>query len=56
MRSAVGYIRVSKPKQSRSGLGLEARQAKYLKVPINLCGHLRASLIGPAVAHSISVS
>ena len=31
MRSAVGYIRVSKPKQSRSGLGLEARQAKYLR-------------------------
>jgi DNA invertase Pin-like site-specific DNA recombinase len=27
MRSAVSYIRVSKPKQGRSGLGLEAQQA-----------------------------
>jgi len=27
MRSAVAYIRVSKPKQGRSGLGLEAQQA-----------------------------
>ena len=27
MRPAVSYIRVSKPKQGRSGLGLEAQQA-----------------------------
>jgi Resolvase, N terminal domain len=27
MRAAVAYIRVSKPKQGRSGLGLEAQQA-----------------------------
>ncbi|WP_249143733.1 hypothetical protein [Bradyrhizobium liaoningense] len=27
MRPAVSYIRVSKPKQCRSGLGLEAQQA-----------------------------
>ena len=27
MRPAVAYIRVSKPKQGRSGLGLEAQQA-----------------------------
>ena len=27
MRAAVSYIRVSKPKQGRSGLGLEAQQA-----------------------------
>jgi hypothetical protein len=27
MRSAVAYIRVSKPKEGRSGLGLEAQQA-----------------------------
>ena len=27
MRVAVAYIRVSKPKQGRSGLGLEAQQA-----------------------------
>src|SRR6478672_2591103 len=27
MRSAISYIRVSKPKQGRSGLGLEAQQA-----------------------------
>jgi len=27
MRPAVAYIRVSKPKQGRSGLGIEAQQA-----------------------------
>ena len=27
MRPAISYIRVSKPKQGRSGLGLEAQQA-----------------------------
>jgi hypothetical protein len=32
MRAAVAYIRVSKPKQGRSGLGLEAQQAA-IKIP-----------------------
>ena len=32
MRPAVSYIRVSKPKQGRSGLGLEAQQAAIKSV------------------------
>ena len=43
MRPAVACIRVSKHKQGRSGLGLEARHAKSAKVPINLRRALRAS-------------